>query len=145
MNRHFTVAVFLVHSHKILLLKHKKLNMWLPPGGHVDPNELPDEAAVREVKEETGLNITLVGEKGLNVNYPRQLIIPRGIQVEDIEADHQHINLVYFATLSGNPRFTMNKESTRMDWYGLDDLPLDVNDEIRSWCKRAFSEIETKL
>lgn len=142
MIKHFTVAVFVVHNQKILLLKHRKLNMWLPPGGHVDANELPDDAAVREVMEETGLDVSLVGEKGLNINYPRQLIIPRGIQVEDIQADHQHINLVYFATLVGKSQFTPNKESTKMGWYSLDDLPLDVNDEIRAWCKRAFLELK---
>jgi ADP-ribose pyrophosphatase YjhB (NUDIX family) len=33
----------------VLLVYHRKLAMWLPPGGHVEPNELPDDAAVREV------------------------------------------------------------------------------------------------
>jgi 8-oxo-dGTP pyrophosphatase MutT (NUDIX family) len=33
--------------------------MWLPPGGHIDPHELPHDAAVREVHEETGLAVAL--------------------------------------------------------------------------------------
>jgi 8-oxo-dGTP pyrophosphatase MutT (NUDIX family) len=44
-----------VDGERVLLLFHAKLAMWLPPGGHVDPDELPDEAAVREVLEETGV------------------------------------------------------------------------------------------
>ena len=34
-----------------LLIHHNKLNMWLPPGGHIEANETPDEALVREIKE----------------------------------------------------------------------------------------------
>ena len=44
MTRDFTVATFVVHEGKVLLLWHRKLGMWLPPGGHIEPNELPDEA-----------------------------------------------------------------------------------------------------
>ena len=50
--RHFTVAVFVVWQERVLLHRHAKLGMWLPPGGHIEPDELPDDAAVREVEEE---------------------------------------------------------------------------------------------
>ena len=49
--RDFTVATFVIHERRVLLLWHPKLAMWLPPGGHIDPHELPDEAAVREVEQ----------------------------------------------------------------------------------------------
>ena len=55
--RDFTVAVFVVHSNHVLLHPHKKLGLWLPPGGHIDAPELPDDAAVREVREEAGIDI----------------------------------------------------------------------------------------
>jgi len=48
---------------KFLLLHHKKLNKWLPPGGKVDKHETPDEAAIRETYEETGVRVQLVGDK----------------------------------------------------------------------------------
>ena len=47
--RHFTVAVFVVWEGKVLLHLHRKLGMWLPSGGHVERDEIPDNAAVREV------------------------------------------------------------------------------------------------
>ena len=57
--RDFTVAVFVVWQGCVLLHPHRKLGLWLPPGGHIEANELPDEAAVREVLEESGVRIVL--------------------------------------------------------------------------------------
>src|SRR5438105_15287259 len=100
--RHFTVAVFVVHEGRVLLHYHRKLGKWLPPGGHIEDNEVPDDAALREVLEETGIRARLVGPRGLDTAHlaagaPRQLIVPAGVQVEDIYPGHQHIDLVYFA------------------------------------------------
>jgi ADP-ribose pyrophosphatase YjhB (NUDIX family) len=55
--RHFRVAVFVVWEGKVLLHFHRKLGMWLPPGGHIERDELRDDAAVRQVFEETGLRL----------------------------------------------------------------------------------------
>lgn len=57
LTRDFTATTFVVHERRTLLLLHRKLGAWFPPGGHIDPNELPDEAALREVREETGLEV----------------------------------------------------------------------------------------
>jgi 8-oxo-dGTP diphosphatase len=43
-----TAAGVLIHQKKILLILHKKSQLWLPPGGHIDANELPHQAAKRE-------------------------------------------------------------------------------------------------
>src|SRR5258708_19203529 len=84
LTRDFTVATFVVRDETVLLLWHRKLQMWLPPGGHIEPNELPDEAAVREVAEEAGIEVELVGERGVGVERPVQLVRPAGIQLETI-------------------------------------------------------------
>jgi 8-oxo-dGTP pyrophosphatase MutT (NUDIX family) len=52
-----TAAGCLIHDGKILLVKHKKLGFWLNPGGHLEPNELPHQAAEREFFEETGIRV----------------------------------------------------------------------------------------
>ena len=93
------MAVFVVWEGKVLLHHHRKLGMWLPPGGHIEKNELPDAAAVREVLEETGLDVELVGERREDVEDPVQLHRPAGVQLENIGPGHQHIDLIYFATL----------------------------------------------
>ncbi len=55
----FTASVFLIVDGRVLLVKHKKINKWLGPGGHIDENELPHEAAEREFLEETGIKVQI--------------------------------------------------------------------------------------
>ena len=52
----FTTSVYIVHAGKVLLRMHDKYHMWSGPGGHVDLHEDPNQAAVRECKEEVGLD-----------------------------------------------------------------------------------------
>jgi 8-oxo-dGTP pyrophosphatase MutT (NUDIX family) len=126
---------------RVLLALHRKLSMWLPPGGHIEPNELPDEAAVREVLEETGVRCELVGERALALERPRQLIRPEGIQLEDIGPGHQHVDLVYFARALSTGIVPCD-ECDRAGWYGLDELEaLGVNEEIRTWSARAVAKL----
>ncbi len=56
----FTASAFLIHQQQVLLIKHKKLQMWLGPGGHIDQDELPHLAAAREFLEETGLQVAII-------------------------------------------------------------------------------------
>lgn len=147
--RHFTVAVFVVHQGRVLLHFHRKLGKWLPPGGHVEENELPDNAALREVLEETGIRARLVGARGLPIDEPRQLVVPAGIQLEDIYPGHQHIDLVYFAqpdpddvhAAEVDPRLA---ESDHVAWYATDQLAeLGANEEIQAWARRALDALSS--
>lgn len=140
--REWSVATFVVHERRVLLLYHRKLAKWLPPGGHIEPNELPDEAAIREVWEETRVHVELVGERALTVTDPHQLIRPRGIQLETIDSRHQHIDLVYFARVLGDPTPTKNAESSVVGWYARSDWPkLGLTDEITRWVDLAVNEV----
>jgi 8-oxo-dGTP pyrophosphatase MutT (NUDIX family) len=85
---------------------HVKLGMWLPPGGHCEPNEDPVQAAIREAKEETGLDVRIIPPPGLlDVERPQVLPPPEVILIEDIvRADqpfHQHIDHVYITEAVG--------------------------------------------
>lgn len=139
--REWTVAVFVAHQGKVLLLHHRKLNKWLPPGGHIEAGETPDEAAVREVWEETGIRVELVGERALAVEQPYQLVRPRGIQLESIAPGHEHIDLVYIARVMGDTVLTANHESTCIGWYSREELAnLDLTDEMRQWVNLVLHE-----
>jgi len=55
MRRAFSVAVYPRHQGRVLLIAHRRLGIWLPPGGELQEGETPLEAAARELREETGL------------------------------------------------------------------------------------------
>lgn len=142
--RHFTVAVFVAWEGRVLLHRHRRLGMWLPPGGHIEPGELPDEAAVREVFEETGLRVKLVGERREDVEDPVQLCRPAGVQLERIAPGHEHVDLIYFAAPAGYTAVREEFSADRVGWYGPDDWPcMEVNDEVRGWCERALAALGT--
>jgi 8-oxo-dGTP pyrophosphatase MutT (NUDIX family) len=144
-DRHFTVAVFVVWEGKVLLHWHRKLGMWLPPGGHIEQDELPDEAAVREALEETGVEVELRGEKREDVEDPVQLRRPAGVQLENIGPGHQHIDLIYFATPTGPTNIHPNYEEDKVGWYGPDAWDdMRVNAEVRGWCARALLVLESR-
>jgi len=141
LSRDFTVAVFVVTAGRVLLHWHRKLGMWLPPGGHIEPNELPDEAARRETLEEMGVAIRLVGDRGLDLDHPDapcQLVRPAGIQLEDITPGHQHIDLVYFAVPAedADTSAALPDGAGWFDHASLADLPL--TDEVRAWSHKAL-------
>ena len=124
--------------------------MWLPPGGHVEPSETPDEAALREVEEETGVQARLVGERGLDVAYPRQLIKPEGIQVERIDDEHEHIDLVYFACPAHDgqtPGVQANEvECEGAGWFTRAEIAaLGANEEMLAWVELAVRTVGERL
>jgi 8-oxo-dGTP pyrophosphatase MutT (NUDIX family) len=99
--RHNTATAYVVARGHTLLLWHHKLRMWLPPGGHCEPNEDPVQAALREAHEESGLVVEVVPTVELiSVERPQVLPPPAIILIEDIvrpdQPFHQHIDAVYY-------------------------------------------------
>lgn len=144
MKRHFNVTVYIINpdDKKFLFINHKKLNKWLPPGGHVDENERPDDAALREVLEETGIKVILEGER-----FPRMIDIvrPAGIQLNVIEAgEHEHMDLIYLATPLKNQTETLNeKETTGIQWFSIDKIEnatFNTFPETKKWCRKFYNQ-----
>ena len=96
----FTVDVFIVHKNTVLIRMHEKYHKWLAVGGHIELNETPDEAALREVKEETGLTVTLYSAH--EKNTPEELeskntTPPIHMNIHPINTNHSHCSMVYYA------------------------------------------------
>ncbi len=105
--RHFTATGFVVNGDATLLHWHHRVQEWLPPGGHVEEDEDPVQAVLREVKEETGLDVEIVPTQGVpEISNLDQVVPPRTILVEDVfdnvVGKHQHIDLIYFCRVSGD-------------------------------------------
>ena len=103
--RHVTATVYVVNDGATALHEHKRHGIHIPPGGHVDRDELPHEAGLREVREEMGHEATLLDEPDAVAGQGvRALPDPRRHLLYDINAydgavGHQHIDLIYYATV----------------------------------------------
>ena len=83
--RHFTATGFVVDSGAVLLHWHPKVLAWLPPGGHIEINEDPVEAVLREVFEETGLKVKILSIRDrLDFVDPIQIEAPFIIMLEKL-------------------------------------------------------------
>jgi len=100
MQRHFTATAFVVRGDATLLHWHKRLGQWMPPGGHIEADEDPVQAVLREIREETGIVAEVIPtQAALAFDYPEQLPAPYTILVEDIPGPgepHKHIDMIYF-------------------------------------------------
>ena len=137
-----TVGACIIFDDKVLLMLHTKLDKWLFPGGHIELNESPDKAIVREVKEETGLDLKLLQYSDIEVERGQdeleKLAIPFHANVHNV-GDHDHYCLYYLATVKDDD-FIRNNESKDIKWLTREEvLVLDnVPNSVRSMAVKAF-------
>ena len=144
----FTVAIFVVHKGKVLLIHHRKLNKWLPLGGHIELDEDPEIAALREAKEESGLDVELVGERPPTTEPgTRALIAPRFLDIHRITDTHQHIGMIYWARPK-NGRLTLSAhEHQDIRWCSdadLDTLLPPMSNAVKWYCRKAIEEVSER-
>lgn len=119
---HYCASAFIINPYdkKILLVKHADYDKWLQPGGHIEPNEIPEDAAVREVYEETGIKIKLLGER-----FPREedFIRPLGVQCNRKKDGNRFIDIIYAAVPNNpNEELKINEESIEAGWFSRNEL-----------------------
>ena len=122
MAKHFCASVFIINPEdkKILLVKHKKNRRWTQPGGHIEYDETPEEAALREAYEETGLRVKLLGD-----HFPREedYIKPLGIQKNRHSNGETHVDIIYAAVPNHSTDEVLNKEeSDDIGWFSREEL-----------------------
>lgn len=161
-----TASGILLHQGKVLLIKHKKLKFWMAPGGHLDPNELPHQAAEREFWEETGIKVKALDP----FNSPKLVeseYVPNPIKtnlhwvskanykarLKSATPDkriktklwsrgcEQHCGFVYLVKAVGDLNYKQNVEETDgIAWFTLADLAsLETIDEVRYEVDLAFN------
>ncbi len=143
LTKHFTATGFLVRDGAVLLLRHRKLRMWLPFGGHVDPGEDPIETLRREASEETGFEIEIEAETlEFRAEGVRALPTPETILLEQIEPEHSHIDLIYFVRpVRGRARLAPDEHS-EMRWFTHAELgSSEVSDDVRVLGRRAIERL----
>ncbi len=145
----FTASAYVVYKDKVLLRMHEKYDIWLPPGGHIELDEDPVQAAVREVQEETGLVITLwEGNKKFSIdsNGEKELIPPVSLHRHPISPTHTHVNLAYFAAASTDVLAPAEGESQEgMVWCTKDDLEkMDLRKDIAFYANLALETLGEK-
>ncbi|MST00004.1 MAG: NUDIX domain-containing protein [Pedosphaera sp.] len=144
----FTVAIFIVHQDKVLLIHHRKLDKWLPLGGHIELDEDPEQAALREAREESGLEVELIGERPPTTELgTRALIGPRFLDIHRISATHEHIGMIYWARPKhGSLQAAQLAAAEHHDirWCSaveLDALQPPMSHAVKWYCRTAIEEI----
>ena len=122
----FTAEVFIVYKNRVLLRMHEKYHTWLGVGGHIELDEDPNQAAIREVKEEVGLDVTLCGSVNHeydNLDY-HELIPPIFLNRHRVSPTHEHITFVYFASALTDVIDQANviEHIPEIKWFSLEDL-----------------------
>jgi ADP-ribose pyrophosphatase YjhB (NUDIX family) len=163
----FTVEVFIVYKHTVLLRKHDKLGIWLSVGGHIELDEDPNQAAIREVKEEVDLDIEL--DNSLQIYHPenpnykqslssrnsqvdtqgfmledRELIPPYFINRHTITETHEHVTFVYFAK-TNSPEIVQpeNEKSEELKWFTKEELETstDIKENIKFYALKSLEKL----
>ena len=135
LRRTFSVAIFARHEGRVLLVRHRRLGCWLPVGGELEPGETPLEAAVRELREETGLEgrFSAMAE-GLEGEPPGLL----GYEEHAAGVKGTHLNFCFAADVASD-RLIPNAEFGEWRWITAPVADLDCPPNVRQLVVRALS------
>ena len=129
---------------QILMIKHKQFGKWLPPGGHVDENELPCNAVAREVFEETGITVNVVSsvsELDLSGGIAKELPLPLRIMHIDTDGTglKNYIDLIYLCRAVNINTTPQETEIDGIGWFSPEDaIKLDTYEDIKKSIEAAL-------
>ncbi len=147
----WTATVFIVHEDKVLLRWHEKYHILIGVGGHVELNEDPVQAAIRECKEEVGLDVTIYDMSTpppkLNAGS-KHLALPAHMNIHyigGVQEGHQHIDLLYYAKSDSNVVVPEN-ETDIWKWLTRAELEADTNIDPKTkfYALQALAVLGTK-
>ena len=135
---------YLIRDNKVLLVHHKKFNMWVPAGGHIEENETPDQALIREWKEEVGLDIAILPAHesafaGDSNETPIPMPFHLGLEREGF--DVPRIGYYFYVATISKEQGVKFQVSELFDakWFSEEDLAeLETFDQVRALAKYAI-------
>lgn len=147
----YTVEVFIVHNNCVLIRLHDKYNIRTCPGGHIELDEHPNDAAIREAKEETGLDITLYDghmRYRAQTKNQQELIPPIFMNMHRVwSLDHHHIWLVYFAYASSDVVEPLHESDASHDWQRMSKHDLqqatNLEEHVKVYATAALDAYNT--
>lgn len=125
--RHFTGSAVVLSTAGTLLHLHKMANIWVGPGGHIDGDEFPWDAAVRETWEETGIKAW----------QPFSEPVLADVDVHDTPNDHVHFDLRYVLVALPDDPAPPPGESPDVDWFPNVEAVLVTDASYRESLLRA--------
>jgi ADP-ribose pyrophosphatase YjhB (NUDIX family) len=116
-------ALIVDAQERLLLMKRSDSGCWAPPGGAVELGEVVEDAARREVREETGLEVGKMSLFGVFSGPELFHRYPNGDEV-------YNVTIVYHALYTGGD-IRLNSEHTEWRWFAAADIPQDLSPPIR--------------
>lgn len=148
----FTVGAYIVHRDRVLLIHHRKLEMWICVGGHIELDEDSDQALFREVEEETGLKPEQIEVLSVRPSFPQTpevtpLLTPNFVDIHKISDTHRHIALFYFVKADTDKVKLAAKEHYQIKWFTkeeLDDPYYKLWDSVKFYSHAALKAAAEK-
>lgn len=113
---HITGSAWVVDpsGERVLLLHHKKLNIWVQPGGHCDGNGDVLAVAIKEAQEESGIqHIEPINDEIFDIDV-------HAIHATIKEPQHYHYDIRFLLRVTSNERPVKNDESHDIAWFAVD-------------------------
>lgn len=131
----FAATSYIFYGNKVLLIKHPKIGKWLPVGGKVDLGESPDEAVLREIYEEVGLEVDIIKK---NRSFTQKIDTIQYVQNEDLGSKY-HIDFIYYSKAKTD-KFKLENEINEAKWFDYQDY-LEIKDELFDDVKEELNNI----
>lgn len=129
--KHYTASIVLrseEETHRVLLVHHQKLGVWMPPGGHIEALENPLETGVREVMEETGIDISpylpqprTLDERAVAIPLP-QYFFEELIEAHGDQPPHAHLDFIYVVNIPYQEPLLEKTEHHAIRWFTKKEL-----------------------